>query len=297
MRVLVSGSHGLIGGALAASLRADGHEVTPLVRGLPKTGEAGWDPKEGTVDAGALEGHDAVVHLAGAGIGSHRWTAAYKEEILHSRVNATALLAGALAKLDRKPVVLVGGSAVGYYGDQGDAELDEDSPPGGGFLADVTRRWEASSEPAEAAGIRVVRVRTGIVQSPHADAVKRLLVPFKLGIGGRWGSGRQWLSWVHIDDEVGAIRFALDHDDVRGSLNACAPNPVTVSEYTKAFGRAVHRPAVLPTPTAALYAVVGKEMATEMLLGGQRVLPRRLLAAGYRFRYPKIDGALAAVFG
>ena len=297
MRVIVTGSHGLIGGAVAASLEGDGHHVTRLVRGLPDqaAGEAGWDPREGTADAAALEGHDAVVHLAGAGIGDKRWTATRKQEVLSSRVDGTALLARTLAGLAGRPRVLVSGSAVGYYGDRGDDELTEDSGPGTGFLADLVRQWEAATKPAEDAGIRVAHVRTGIVQAGTGGAVDRLLLPFKLGFGGRWGSGRQWLSWVHVDDEVGAIRHLIDTDAAAGPFNVTSPNPVTVAEYADALGRALHRPTLLPTPTFALNAILGGELVREMLLGGQKVLPARLQAGGYTFRHPDLDEALADV--
>jgi len=298
VRVLVSGSHGLIGTALVAGLEGDGHEVTRLIRGRlarPGQGEAAWDIKEGTVDEAAIEGHDAVVHLAGAGIGDHRWTDEYKREILESRVRGTLILTHALARLNAKPAALVSGSAVGYYGaDHGDAELTEGAPPGAGFLADVVRQWEAAALPAKEAGIRTVWVRSGIVQSAKGGGLKKLLLPFKLGLGGRFGSGAQWLSWVHIDDEIGSIRFALDNAAVEGPMNATAPNPVTIAEYADALGRAVRRPTVLPTPTFALKAILGSEMTEEMLLGGQRVLPAKLQAAGYTFRRPDLDDALAA---
>ena len=295
MRVLVSGSHGLIASALVESLEGDGHDVTRLIRGrLPQgDGEAAWDPKEGTVDEAGIEGHDAVVHLAGAGLGDHRWTAEYKKEILESRVRGTLILTHALAKLDRKPSVLVSGSAVGFYGDRGDEEVTEDSAPGTGFLADVVRQWEAAALPAKEADIRTVYLRSGIVQSAKGGGLKKLLLPFKLGLGGRFGSGKQWLSWVHIDDEVGAIRHALDHDTVAGPVNATAPNPVTVEEYSNALGRAVRRPTKIPTPTFALKALLGGEMTSEMLLGGQRVRSARLQASGYQFQHPDVDAALA----
>ncbi|MDQ3980934.1 MAG: TIGR01777 family oxidoreductase [Actinomycetota bacterium] len=296
MRVLVSGSSGLIGSELVQRLKAEGHEVTRLVRRLPGPGEAGWDPKEGTADAPALEGHDAVVHLAGAGLGDHRWTESYKAEILHSRKEATLLLSRTLAGLERPPRVMVSGSAVGFYGDRGDEELTEESGPGAGFLAEVVGQWEAATGPAEEAGIRVVHIRSGIVQSPKGGSLGRLKLPFKLGLGGRIGSGRQWLSWVSIDDEVGGILHLLQRDDVRGPVNLTAPYPVRFEEYAKALGRALGRPAVIPTPTLALELMLGRELVREMLLGGQRVLPARLLASGYRHRHPRLEGALAELF-
>lgn len=295
MKVVVTGSHGLIGSALTAALERDGHQVTRLVRGLPRPGEAAWDPAEGTIDAEALEGHDAVVHLAGAGLGEHRWTKEYRKKILRSRVNGTLLLARTLAKLDARPKVLASGSAVGFYGDRGDEELTEDNDPGPGFLAEVCRQWEAATIPAEDAGIRVAHLRTGIVQSAEGGALKRLLLPFRLGVGGRFGSGRQWLPWVHIDDDVDAIRFVLENDAVRGPVNVTSPNPVTIGDYAAAIGRALHRPALLPTPTLALNVILGRDMTREMLLGSLRVLPARLRAAGFTFRHPDLDEALADV--
>ena len=292
MRVIVTGSHGLIGGAVAESLERDGHQVTRLVRGIPQRGEAGWDIKEGWVDAAALEGHDAVVHLAGAGLGDHRWTHRYKREILASRVQGTLLLARTLARLDAKPRVWASGSAVGYYGDRGDRELTEDTDPGAGFLAEVCRQWEAATVPAEDAGVRVAHVRTGIVQSRTGGSLKQLLLPFKLGVGGRWGSGRQWLSWISLDDDVAAIRHVLDHEELHGAVNLTAPHPVTVQEYVSSLAHALHRPAVVPVPTLALDAVFGRDMVHEMLLGGQRVLPAKLLAGGFSFRHPELVGAL-----
>jgi uncharacterized protein (TIGR01777 family) len=294
MRVIVSGSHGLIGGELSAALEGDGHQVTRLVRGIPRPGEAGWDVKEGWIDAAALEGHDAVVHLAGAGLGDHRWTRTYRREILASRVQGTLLLARTLARLDAKPTVWASGSAVGYYGDRGDEEVTEATGPGAGFLAEVCRQWEAATIPAEDAGIRVAHVRSGIVQSGKGGSLKKLLLPFKLGVGGRFGSGRQWLSWITLDDEVAAIRHVLDHDDLRGPVNLTAPNPVPLQEYVAVLARALHRPAVLPVPTVALDVILGRQMTQEMLLGGQRVLPRRLQESGFTFRHPDLEGALRA---
>lgn len=296
MRVVITGSSGLIGQALGRALRADGHEVVPLVRHPPGPGEVRWDPPAGTVDAAGLEGADAVVHLAGAGIADRRWTEARKAEILDSRVRATTVLADALATLERPPPVLVSGSAVGWYGgDHGDEELTEDSDPGADFLAGVCAAWEDATAPAQVAGIRVVRLRSGIVLSRHGGALGRQLPIFRLGLGGRLGSGRQWVSWITIDDEVGAIRRAIDDDTLQGPVNATAPAPVTNAAFTAALGRALHRPAVLAVPGPVLGLALGRQLADEALLGGQRVLPARLTAAGYRFAHPTIDAGLAAV--
>lgn len=294
MKVLVTGSHGLIASALIPRLERDGHTVTRLVRQAPGPGELRWDPVAGTIDRDGLEGHDAVVHLAGVGIGDHRWTDEHKRAVVESRVTATRLLSEAIAGLDRKPV-LVSGSAVGYYGDRGDEELTEASAPGDDFLATICTQWEAATGAAEDAGVRVVHLRTGIVLAKGGGALKQMLTPFKLGIGGRIGSGRQWFSWIHIDDEVGAILHALMHDDVRGALNAVGPSPVRNAEFTKALGRALHRPTVMPVPSLGLRLLFGREMAETMLLSGQRVLPKVLQRTGYAFTQPDLDAALASV--
>ncbi|HZQ86489.1 MAG TPA: TIGR01777 family oxidoreductase [Acidimicrobiales bacterium] len=294
MKVLVTGSHGLIASALIPRLERNGHVVTRLVRQAPRTGELQWDPDAGTIDAAGIEGHDAVVHLAGVGIGEHRWTAEHKRAVLDSRVKGTRLLSETIAGLDRKPV-LVSGSAVGYYGNRGDEQLTETSAPGDDFLAEICTQWEAATAAAEAAGVRVVHLRTGIVLAKGGGAIKQMLTPFKLGIGGKIGSGRQWFSWIHIDDEVGAILHALTHDDVRGALNAVGPNPATNAEFTKALGRALHRPTVVPVPSFGLRLLFGREMADTMLLSGQRVLPTVLQQTGYAFAHPDLDGALASV--
>lgn len=283
MRVLVSGAHGLIGSALVEKLTADGHDVAPIRR------------QGHELDLSGLEGADAVVHLAGAGLGEQRWTAERKRVILASRVEPTRQLAEALAGSERRPGVLVSGSAVGWYGDRGDEVLTEESGPGTGFLADVCRQWEAATAPAADAGVRVVHLRSGIVLAAGGGALQPLLLPFKLGLGGRIGSGRQWFSWVAIDDELGAIVHALTEDAVRGPLNATAPHPVTYGDFARALGAALHRPAILPTPLPALWAKLGREGTTEMVLSGQRVMPARLQATGYRFAHPELDAALAAV--
>jgi len=292
VRVILTGSHGLIGSELVRVLGQAGDEVTRLVRAPPGPGEVRWDIGAGTIDAVALEGHDAAVHLAGVGLGARRWTEAFKREIRDSRVRGTTLLCEALAKLDRPPRVLVSASAVGYYGDRGDEELTEASPAGRGFLTDVVKAWEAATEPASEAGIRVVRVRSGVVLSPKGGALQRQLSVFRLGIGGRLGSGRQWLSWISLDDEVGAIRHLIRTQSLRGAVNATAPNPVTNDAFTKTLGAVLRRPTVVPVPRVALRAAFGREMVSEMLLASLRVLPRALEASGFRFQHPVLTDAL-----
>lgn len=296
MDVAVSGSHGFIGSALLQGLTAAGHRPRPLVRGqVGAEGGIAWDPEGGTIDAAALEGLDAVVHLAGVGIGDKRWTPEQKERIRGSRVKGTALLARTLAGLVSPPRVLVSGSAVGYYGDRGDEILTEDSSPGDDFLAEVVRAWEDATAPAADAGIRVVRLRSGIVQSPDGGVLKKQLPLFKLGLGGPLGSGRQWVSWVSMDDEIGAILHALTAEDLAGPVNATAPQPVTGAALAKALGKALHRPAVLPVPRAVLRVVLGRQMADEMVTAGQRAVPARLQASGYSFRHPEAEAAMAAM--
>ncbi|HLM96249.1 MAG TPA: TIGR01777 family oxidoreductase, partial [Acidimicrobiales bacterium] len=242
-----------------------------------------------------LDGADAVVHLAGAGIGDKRWSATRRQEIVSSRVQSTALLARSLAELDRPPSVLVSASAVGVYGDRGDEELTEASGPGSGFLAELCRAWEDATGRATQAGIRVVRLRSGVVLSAHGGALARQLPLFRLGVGGRLGSGRQWLSWISLADEVGAVLHALDEPSLEGPVNATAPTPVTNRDFTAALGRALHRPAVLAVPGFALRVALGSDLASEMVLAGQRVLPAKLSASGYEFSHADIDTALAAL--
>ncbi|MBK5288675.1 MAG: TIGR01777 family oxidoreductase [Acidimicrobiia bacterium] len=294
MDVAITGSSGLIGTALATALRARGDVVIPVVRGDGRG--VRWDPAAGTIDAEALEGVAAIVHLAGEGIGEKKWTPEQKQAIRDSRVDGTTLLANALAGLDRRPQVLVSGSAIGWYGNRGDEELTETSPPPpSGFLADVCTEWEAATAPAEAAGIRTVHLRTGIVLSRDGGALARMITPFKLGVGGRIGSGNQYMSWISIDDEVGAILHAIDTPSVHGAVNATAPNPATNREFTKALGHALHRPTLLPTPLTPLKLVYGRELVRNLLVDGQKVLPAQLLASGYEFQHPELAGALDAM--
>jgi uncharacterized protein (TIGR01777 family) len=297
VRVLVTGSTGFIGSALVTALEQRGDKVVRLGRGGGAAGGPAWDPEAGTISTVAFDGVDAVVHLAGVGIGEKKWTPEQKRRILESRTKGTALLARTLADLPSKPAVLVSGSAIGYYGDRGDEVLDETSTGGHDFLAGVCRDWEAAARPAADAGIRVVHTRTGIVLAPGGGVLKRLLTPFRLGVGGRVGSGRQWMSWIAMDDVVGAILHALDHDTLRGPVNLTAPNPVTNAELTKKLGAALHRPTVLPTPLFPLKLLYGPELVAALLVGGQRVLPRRLTGDGYVFALPELAGALASLLG
>jgi len=294
MRVAVTGSHGLIATALAARLRADGDTVVPLVRGSAGPGEIAWDPSAGRLDPAALAGIDAVVNLAGAGIGDRRWSAARRAELESSRIALTETLSEAVAAADPRPRVLLSGSAVGYYGDRGEEELTEASGPGSGFLAGLCRRWEGATAAAEAAGVRVAHLRSGGVLARHGGALRRQLPLFRLGLGGPLGRGRQYLSWIALEDEVGAIVHALRTETVRGPLNLCAPGPVTSAEFARALGRVLHRPARLPAPAVALKLVLGRELTTEMLLAGQRAVPAALLREGYRFAFAEVEAALRA---
>ncbi len=299
MDIAITGSTGLIGTALARSLRADGHRVIPVVRSAstPGTEAVRWDPSAGTIDAAGLEGLDGVVHLAGEGIASGRWTDAQRQRIRSSREQGTQLLATTLAGLERPPAVLVSGSAIGYYGDRGDEVLTEASAPGSDFLADVCLAWEGATAPASDAGIRTVHLRTGIVLDPDGGALGKQLLPFKLGLGAKAGSGRQWMSWITLHDEVRAIRFALE-GEVSGALNLTAPNPVTNAAFTDAVGDALHRPTFLTIPRFATRAPAGIGGLVESLLfSSARVEPAALVAAGFTFDHPDLPGALQAVLG
>ncbi len=307
MIIAVTGSTGLIGKALVAALEADGHLVRPVVRRAPRTekNEIGWDPAAGTIDAAELADVDAVVHLAGENLAAKRWTPAFKQAILESRVRGTNLLCQTLGGLATKPGVLVSASAIGYYGPRGDELVDETTPPGTGFLADVCKQWEAATRPAREAGIRVVNLRNGFVLAREGGGLAKMLTPFRLGLGGVIGSGRQYMSWIVLDDLVRTIQFLLTPTpggtpegsatgvgtSLTGPVNATAPNPVTNREFTKTLGRVLGRPTVFPMPSFAARLAFG-EMADEMLIGGARVLPKALTAARFSFAYPDLESAL-----
>lgn len=294
MRVVVAGSSGLIGSALVEALRRDGHDVARLVRRHPTgTDEFEWNPQAGVVDAAALRGVDAVVNLCGAGIGDQRWSGSYKQAIRDSRLTTTDVLARAV--VDAGVPVLVNGSAIGYYGDTGDRIVDERSPSGGGFLAQLCRDWEAATAPARDAGVRVVSLRTATVLSPHGGMLGRLRPLYSVGLGGRLGSGRQYMSWVSLIDEVAAIEFVLTHGRVHGPVNLCAPEPVTNAGFNNAMGRALHRPAPWIVPGFAVSALIG-EFAREAVLIGQRAIPTALEHAGFSFRHATVDAALGYAF-
>lgn len=297
MRILVTGSHGMIGSALVARARGDRHEVVRLVR--PGRGAAPggipWDIARGQVDPAGLEGFDAVVHLAGENIAG-RWTAAKKASIRDSRIRGTSLLSDSIRGLARPPRVLVCASAVGFYGSRGDELLDESAAAGRGFLAEVCRDWEAAAAPARARGIRVVHLRFGIVLSPAGGALAKMLLPFRLGLGGRVGSGLQYMSWISLDDAVGILLAAVESDRLTGPVNAVAPEPVTNREFTRILGKVLNRPTLLPMPAFAVRLLFG-EMGESLLLGSVRVRPGRLEAAGHPFQYPELAPALRHLLG
>jgi uncharacterized protein (TIGR01777 family) len=295
MNVLISGATGLIGSALTRELEDGAHSVIRLTRSPRGENDVRWDPDADTVE-GSLEGTDAVVHLAGESIAEGRWTVSKRERIMQSRKKGTRLLAEAIASLSEPPKVMVSASAVGYYGDRGNELLREDSGPGSDFLAEVCQAWEAAADPAREAGIRVVHPRFGIVLSSQGGALGTTLPIFELGGGGRIGNGRQWWSWVALDDVVGTIHHALENDSVEGPVNVGSPNPLTNAEYTKVLGKVLNRPTIFAVPAPAIRIAIGG-MADALLLASQRMEPAKLKETGYDFRYPELEGALRHLLG
>ncbi|MDA1055223.1 MAG: TIGR01777 family oxidoreductase [Planctomycetota bacterium] len=296
MRIAITGSSGLVGSTLVPLLTTGGHSVTRIVRRDACEGDVTWNPQADTFDAAPLDGIDAVVHLAGENIASSRWNARMKQRIRDSRVAATRSLCEGLAKMSAPPKVLVCASAIGFYGDRGEELLTEESPPGSSFLSDVVRDWEDATGPAAEAGIRVVNLRFGVILSPKSGALAKMLLPFKLGGGGRVGSGKQYWSWISIDDAVGAIHHAMMADSLAGPVNVVAPNPVTNLEFTKTLGRVLRRPTIIPMPAFAAKLALG-EMADELLLASSRVDAKKLLQSGYEFRQPTLEAALRHLLG
>ena len=293
MDIAISGESGLIGTALSAELRSQGHRPIALVRRAPKAGadEIEWSPSSGTIDAASLEGIDAVVHLAGAGIGDKKWSDARKKVILESRTAGTSLIASTLAELTRPPSVLVTASGIGYYGSRGNDTLDETEPVGSGFLANVCAQWEAAAVPASEAGIRTSFARTSVVMSEAGGTLKKQLLLFKLGLGGRFGPGTQWLSWISLADQVRALIFLIENN-ISGPVNLCAPNPVTNLTFTKTLGSVLKRPTLIPVPLFGPKLIFGAELVEELILASQRGTPSVLTDAGFRFDDPSLEPAL-----
>lgn len=294
MKILFSGASGLIGSALSGAASRLNHQIVPLVRKRAVAGSVFWSPAEGVIDTTSLKGIDAVVHLAGESIASGRWTAARKAKILDSRVQGTTLLARTIAALDPRPSVLVSASAIGYYGNRGDEVLSEDSLPGDDFLASVCRQWEAATEPAVRAGIRVVRVRTGIVLAKQGGALPQMALPFKLGVGGKIGSGKQFMSWIDLDDEVEVFLNAITNSAIDGPVNSVA-GAVRNEDFTRTLGRVLSRPTLFPLPAFAARLVLG-EMADALLLSSARVEPAKLKSSGFRFRHVDLEQTLRRIF-
>ena len=297
MKILISGASGLLGKALARKLHEDGHAVARLVRpggGKSSPGDIFWNPMAATVDAPAMEGFDAVIHLSGAGIADARWTPARKAILRSSRIDSTRVLVDTLSGLKQKPRVFLCASATGYYGNRGDEALTESSEGGTDFLALLARDWEAEARRAELAGIRTVRLRFGVILSTEGGALPRMLTPFKYGIGGRLGSGNQWISWIALEDAVETVRSAILSGEFSGPVNVVAPNPVRNSEFTRVVATVLHRPAIFSAPAFALRIALG-QMADPLLLSSQRAIPERLLAIGYEFRFPDLDAALRSI--
>lgn len=292
--IAMTGASGLLGSLLTAHLESLGHRIVPLIRHKPAKDQEAifWSPERQEIDQDALEGFDAVIHLAGENLFGLRWTAAKKRAILESRERGTTLLATTLARLTEKPAVLISASAVGFYGDTHDAWADENSPAGTGFLAEVCQAWESSTEPARAAGIPVVNARLGVVWSKNGGALSKMLPLFRAGLGGKLGPGNQYMAWVDAADVCAAFAFLLEHPDITGPVNISAPEPATNTELTRTLGNVLGRPTIFPVPSFALRLALGKDQADATLLQGQRVRPARLLEAGFNFQYPSLDSSL-----
>lgn len=291
MRILITGATGLVGRALSSLLRQQTHEVVQLTRSAAGAGKPRWNPDVGEIDVTGLEGFDAVIHLAGEPIADAKWSPEKKARIRDSRIKGTRLLSDSLARLAARPKVLISASAIGIYGDRGDEVLTEESGPGSDFLSEVGVAWESGAQFAADAGIRVVNARFGIVLSADGGALHEMIKPMKMGIGGPLGNGRQWMSWIDIDDLCAAILHLTQTDSVHGPVNLVAPNPVTNRDFTRTLARVIHRPAFIPAPAPALRLMFG-EMADAILLSSQRVQPRRLMDSGYRFRYTHLEDSL-----
>jgi len=298
LKILISGASGLVGKSLASALQADGHSVSRLVRpgNARAAGDVAWDPHAATVDVAAMEGFDAVVHLSGANISERRWTPARKAELRSSRIDTTRVLVDALATLEKKPGVFVCASAIGFYGDRGEEILTESSTNGTDFISLLVRDWEAEAVRAEMSAIRAVRLRFGVVLSREGGALPRMLMPFKFGLGGRLGSGRQWMAWIALEDAIEIIRAAVTDDRMAGALNVTAPNPVRNADFTRATASVLGRPAFFAAPAFALRLAVG-EMADALLLASQRVVPERLVELDYKFRFAELEPALRVILG
>ncbi|HEX7723156.1 MAG TPA: TIGR01777 family oxidoreductase [Pyrinomonadaceae bacterium] len=296
MKIAIAGASGLIGSALIPILQSEGNQITRLVRSSPKPGEIEWHPNQDEVSAQSLEGFACVINLAGENIAGGRWTDDQKRKIRDSRVNGTHLLSEAIGKMNSKPTAFICASATGIYGDRDDETLDEQSESGGGFLAGVCREWEQATEPASKAGVRVVNLRMGPVLAREGGMLSKLLTPFKMGMGGKVGSGKQYISWVALDDAVNAIKLAIDDESIHGPINIVSPNPVRNEEFTKTLGHVLNRPTALAMPAFAARLAFG-EMADEMLLASQKVMPKRLSQAGFQFQYPTLESAMRKYVG
>ena len=296
MKIAIAGSSGLVGSALIPILQSDGNQITRLVRSSPKPGEIEWHPNQDEVNPQRLEGFETIINLAGENIAGGRWTDEQKRKIRVSRINGTHLLSESIAKMTSKPGAFICASATGIYGDRDDETLDEQSETGGGFLAGVCREWEQATEPASKAGVRVVNLRMGPILARDGGMLSKLLTPFKMGMGGKVGSGKQYISWVALDDAVNAIKLAIDDKSIQGPINIVSPNPVTNEEFTKTLGHVLNRPTALAMPAFAARLAFG-EMADEMLLASQKVMPKRLTAAGFQFQYPQLESAMRKYVG